>query len=146
MDVVLFARTVAQVVAADELACRDGRADPSGYVELVDELLWSVQAKKTRRNRPRLVSLVPGMLVKLRQGLKIIDFPAERWPLIFDALITEHEKAFDGPRMGGQAGEDGLQAAPTAATVDAMPALDSGDVWVASDEAMESAMSVANFW
>ena len=128
----------AQVVAADELACKDGRADPSGYVELVDELLWSVQAKKTRRNRPRLVSLVPGMLVKLRQGLQVIDFPAERWPLIFDALITEHEKAFDGPRMGGQPGEGELQTASSDPIVDSISRLDSGDVWVANDEAMES--------
>ena len=128
----------AQVVAADELACKDGRSDPSGYIELVDEFLWSVQAKKTRRNRPRLVSLVPGMLVKLRQGLQSIDFPADRWPLIFDALITEHEKAFDGPRMGYQTGEDELQAAPTVPLVDSMLSLDSGDVWVANDEAMES--------
>ena len=128
----------AQVVAADELACKDGRSDPSGYVELVNELLWSVQAKKTRRNRPRLVRLVPGLLVKLRQGLQSIDFPADRWPLIFDALITEHEKAFEGPRMGYQTGEDGLQAVTTVSNVDSLFSLDSPDVWEANDEAMES--------
>lgn len=128
----------AQVVAEDELACKDGRSDPGGYVELVDELLWSVQTEQTRHNRPRLVSLVPGMLVKLRQGLQVIDIPADRLPLIFDALITEHEKAFDGPRMGGQPELDELHAAPTSSDMDSLPSMDSGGLWVANGEVRES--------
>ena len=128
----------AQVVAVDELACKDGRSDPGGYIGLVDELLWSVQSKQTRRNRPRLVGLVPGMLVMLRQGLQLIDFPSERLPVIFDALITEHEKAFDGPRIGGHPELGDSQAEPISLNLDAMPSLESGDTWVENDEALES--------
>jgi hypothetical protein len=128
----------AQVVAQDELACKDGRSDPGGYVELVDELLWSVQPEQTRHSRPRLVGLVPGMLVKLRQGLQSIDFPADRLPLIFDALITEHEKAFDGPRMGDSTAVDDLSDQRTSSDLNALPSMDNSSLWVANGEAQES--------
>jgi hypothetical protein len=126
----------AQVVAEDELDCKDGRSDPGGYVGLVDELLWSVQKEQTRHNRPRLVSLVPGMLVKLRQGLQLIDLPADRLPLIFDALITEHEKAFDGPRMGAQ---PELAVATPTSDVNSLSGVDAVDsLWVANGDAQQS--------
>lgn len=88
----------AQVVAESQLACIDGSADPGGYLALVDDLLWSVQLRRARRNRQRLVHLVPTMLVTLRQGLQLIHYPLERIPVFFDALIALHEKAFEGPR------------------------------------------------
>jgi hypothetical protein len=127
-----------QVVAQAELACKDGRSDPGGYVELVDELLWSVQTEQTRHNRPRLVGLVPSMLIKLRQGLQVIDFSSDRLPVIFDALITEHEKAFEGPRMGDlSATDDGLDQS-LALDADASPQADAGSLWMATSEALES--------
>jgi len=42
--------------------------------------------------------LVPNLLVKLRQGLMLIEYPEERIPRFFDELIALHEKAFEGPR------------------------------------------------
>jgi hypothetical protein len=89
----------AQVVAESQLASDDGSADPGGYLALVDDLLWSVQLRRARRNRQRLVHLVPTMLVTLRQGLQLIHYPPERVPVFFDALIALHEKAFEGPRL-----------------------------------------------
>jgi hypothetical protein len=128
----------AQVVAQDELACKDGRSDPGGYVELVEELLWSVQTEQTRHNRPRLVSMVPGMLVKLRQGLQLIDFPAERLLVVFDALITEHEKAFEGPRMGGSLATGDVTDLPAPRDLESLPDASTGSPWVATSEALES--------
>lgn len=87
----------AQVVAESQLSCNDGDTDPGGYLALVDELIWSVQVRLARRNRSRLVQLVPHLLVKLRQGLQLIQYPPERIPVFFDALISIHEKAFEGP-------------------------------------------------
>jgi hypothetical protein len=81
---------------------------------LVDELLWSVHVRLARRNRARLVQLVPHLLVKLRQGLQLIQYPAERIPVFFDALISIHEKAFEGPVVSAPAGSE----APTTAAVD----------------------------
>ncbi|WP_296447762.1 DUF1631 family protein [Rhodoferax sp. UBA5149] len=89
----------AQVVAQSQLGCADGSADPGGYLALVDDLLWSVQLRLTRRNRARLVQLVPNLLVTLRQGLQLIQYPEERIPVFFDALISLHEQAFEGRRL-----------------------------------------------
>ena len=85
----------AQVVAESQLQCVDGTADSDGFLSLVDDLIWSVQLKLARRNRAKLVSMVPGMLVTMRQGLNLISYPEERIPVFFDALITFHEKAFE---------------------------------------------------
>jgi hypothetical protein len=88
----------AQVIAESQLSRADGTSDADGYLALVDELIWSVQAKLAQRNRARLVKLVPNLLVKLRQGLQLIEYPEERIPRFFDELISLHEKAFEGPR------------------------------------------------
>ena len=94
-----------QVMAESQLRCTDGASDPDGYLSFVDDLLWSVQLRLTRRNRPRLVQLVPTLLVTVRQGLQLIGYPEERISVFFDELITLHEQAFEGPRFTG----DGVQ-------------------------------------
>lgn len=115
----------AQVVAEAQLSCNDGDTDPGGYMALVDELLWSVQVRLARRNRARLVQLVPHLLVKLRQGLQLIQYPAERIPVFFDALISIHEKAFEGPVVSAQAEFE----TPTTAAVDITPQVTSLSDW-----------------
>ncbi|MBK9573048.1 MAG: DUF1631 family protein [Rhodoferax sp.] len=116
----------AQVVAESQLSCVDGTSDPDGFLAMVDDLIWSVQSHLTRRHRNRLVEMVPGLLVKLRQGLQRIDYPAERIPVFFDALISLHEQAFEGPRQG---------AADAGAGV---PAPEAAEFWVGDHEADES--------
>lgn len=134
----------AQVVAESQLGCADGSADPGGYLALVDDLLWSVQLQLARRNRVRLVQLVPNLLVKLRQGLMLIKYPEERIPVFFDALISLHEKAFEGPRP--QAVPEPSERAQQAldelmkevAPADALNTSDESGFWVAEDEVRES--------
>ena len=116
----------AQVVAESQLRCVDGTSDPDGFLAMVDDLIWSVQPNLTRRHRNRLVDMVPGLLVKLRQGLQLIDYPAERVPVFFDALISLHEQAFEGPRQGAAEAASG-QAAP-----------DASEFWVGEQEAGDS--------
>jgi hypothetical protein len=101
----------AQVVAESQLRCTDGTSDPQGYQELVAELYWSVQPRVARRNRRRLVALIPGMLGKLRQGLKLIDFPPERITDFFADLIGMHEAALEGGRAKPAAQELAVPAA-----------------------------------
>ncbi len=88
----------AQAVAESQLRCTDGTSDPQGYHELVAELYWSVQPRVAKRNRKRLVELIPGMLGKLRQGLQLIEFPPERITDFFSELIALHEAALEGGR------------------------------------------------
>ncbi len=131
----------AQVVAESQLRCVDGTSDPDGYLAMVDDLIWSVQVRLTRRHRNRLVEMVPGLLVKVRQGLQLIDYPAERIPVFFDALISLHEKAFEGPRQGARVEETGELASEGAELVAEgaeLAAPDAAEFWVADHEAGES--------
>lgn len=73
----------AQVVAESQLRCVDGAEDADGYLALVDDLIWSVRLRMARRNRARLVQMVPAMLVKIRQGLSLISYPPERMAVFF---------------------------------------------------------------
>jgi hypothetical protein len=137
----------AQVVAQSQLTCADGSVDSEGYLALVDDLIWSVELRLARRNRVRLVQLVPNLLSKLRQGLSSIQYPPERVPVFFDALIALHEKAFEGHRAK-PAVEPSVpvqpavpthsatgQAQETVATDDVSPA---SEFWLGHDEANES--------
>ena len=127
----------AQVVAESQLKCADGAAGTDGYLGLVDDLIWSVQLKLARRNRARLVHMVPGMLVKMRQGLGLISYPEERIPIFFDELITFHEQAFEGVRPALSADVPDKATAADLATVDAV-GLSVEEFWMSEDEAADS--------
>ncbi|WP_296510992.1 DUF1631 family protein [Rhodoferax sp.] len=88
----------AQVVAESQLRSPVGVEDADGYLALVDDLIWSVQPRLVRKNRARLVELVPLMLVKIRQGLLLVDYPEDQIPPFFDGLIDIHEQAFDNAK------------------------------------------------
>ena len=84
----------AQVVAEAQLSCEDGEADPHGYRALVDDLIWSVQKSSAQRGRARrLVQMIPGLLQRMREGLKGIGYPPEMTQRFFDHLITLHKAA-----------------------------------------------------
>lgn len=128
----------AQVVAESQLRCVDGAVDADGYLALVDDLIWSVRLRLARRNRARLVQMVPGMLVKMRRGLELISYPEERMVVFFDELITFHEKAFDSPRPGSSSDE---ATTPTAAAHESAVrsvGLPTDALWIAEDEAGDS--------
>jgi hypothetical protein len=115
----------AQVVAQAQLKSADGSIDPGGYQDLVDDLIWSVQPRLTRRNRTRLVQMVPTILVTIRQGLLLISYPEERIAAFFNALVTFHEQAFEP-----------LRAA--AAQAEAATPESDADLWVVESEASDS--------
>jgi hypothetical protein len=139
----------AQVVAESQLQCVDGAVDSNGYQALVDDLIWSVQLRLARRNRAKLVGLVPGMLVKMRQGLHLISYPEERIPVFFDALITYHEKAFETLKpAGAEAGQQEQVGAAdhddVLAATDPQDLMPADAMWMASDEAADSGYLQAN--
>lgn len=127
----------AQVVAESQLKCADGTVDTDGYLGLVDDLIWSVQLKLARRNRARLVDMVPGMLVKMREGLGRISYPEERIPVFFDELITFHEQAFEGarPPNAGEAPE--LAPASDTSAIESV-GLPVEEFWMAENEVTDS--------
>lgn len=86
---------------------------------LMKELEWSVQAKKTPADRLQLVSLLPRLLTQINQGLDMITTdPAERRSF-FDSLVEYHSAALKGeaPGVCGPAAE-----ILPAASGDALPA------------------------
>ena len=123
----------AQVVAESQLLRADGSADPEGYRSLVEDLVWSVQPRLARRNRGRLVELVPRMLVTMRQGLGLIAYPPERIAVFFDELIAVHEQAFEGGRSGGD-----VAGAVAHRDGEAAPQLAREEFWMAEHEATDS--------
>lgn len=136
----------AQVVAESQLRCADGAADADGYLGLVDDLIWSVQVRLTRRNRSRLVDMVPGMLVKMRYGLSLIAYPEDRIPAFFDELITFHEQAFEGARPIAPVGnaEKSEKSEITATSVPESVGLATDEFWMAGDEAADSGFMQAD--
>jgi hypothetical protein len=134
----------AQVVAESQLRCADGTADSDGFLGLVDDLIWSVQLRLARRNRSRLVDMVPGMLVKMRQGLGLISYPEERIPVFFDELITFHEQAFEGARPTPSLDTEGKSAAADMSPVETV-GIPVDEFWMAQGEATDSGfMQAAN--
>lgn len=129
-----------QVVAEAQLRFADGSGDASEYQALVDDLIWSVQVKLAARNRARLVQLVPSMLVKMRQGLHLVDYPEERMTAFFDALISVHEKAFEAARPATSEVAPAEAGAPLTVTPvqDSAPLTAEEGLWVAESEAADS--------
>jgi hypothetical protein len=133
----------AQVMAESQLQSADGVSDPHGFSQIVDDLIWSVQLRLIRKQRSKLVKMVPTLLVKLRQGLQLVDYPEERIPILFDHLIALHEQAFEGSPGGAQGSADttdsvlsgGDSRLPQDSAFDAPV---SEVVWVGEEEGSES--------
>ena len=138
----------AQVVAESQLRGTGGQSDSHGYLALVDDLIWSVQHRLARRNRARLVQLVPLLLARLREGLQGIQYPSERAVAFFDELIRLHERAFDAPRVKPSAPlseapkkqdagpESALTEAKSLLSIAEAQSLD--DLWMGQDEATDA--------
>jgi len=137
----------AHVVAQAQLSMADGAVDPGGYLGLVDDLIWSVQLRLTRRNRGRLVQMVPDMLVTMRRGLDLISYPPERMATFFEALISIHEQVFDSVRSANAANAAsaaGSAGAADAATRGQVP----GEAPAGAADSKEAAAALAadGFW
>jgi len=84
----------AQVMAYAELNNTENAEDPGDYKSLVNILLWSAQPGLTRQDTAKLSKLVPKLLLKLREGLALIDFPPLKTSSFFDVLMSLHQQAF----------------------------------------------------
>jgi hypothetical protein len=89
----------ADVIAlAQVLKGGDGQdEDPGGYLALVPVLLWSSQPDLTRQEPERLNEAIPGLLAKLRKGLKTINYPAVQTSAFLQRLVGLHQSAFEKP-------------------------------------------------
>lgn len=86
----------AEVVALAQVSqTQGGEDDPGGYLALVPVLLWSAQPELTRTEPDRLSEAIPGLLVKLREGLQTIDHPAAKTSAFLERLVGLHQDAFE---------------------------------------------------
>jgi hypothetical protein len=84
----------AQVAASAQLKDQSGEKDPGGYKALVKPLIWSAHPELACRDVAKLTTLVPRLLTTLREGLRLIDYPAVKTSAFFDLLMRLHQQAF----------------------------------------------------
>lgn len=65
----------------------------SEYMALVDDVFWSVQPEVVGPDTDRLLRLIPGLLNKLRVGLKTIDYPHDLTSQFLDQLMALHQRS-----------------------------------------------------
>ncbi len=88
----------ADVIALAQVMNGDGgKDDPGGYLALVPVLLWSAQPGLTRQEPDRLNEAIPGLLAKLRKGLKTVNYPAVQTSALLQRLVGLHQEAFEKP-------------------------------------------------
>lgn len=107
----------ADVVAlAQVMNAEDGTDDdPGGYLALVPVLLWSSQPDLTRLEPERLNETIPGLLAKLRKGLKTISYPAVQTSALLQRLVGLHQVAFEKPAAVPQPDAEPAAESPKAA-------------------------------
>lgn len=108
---------------------REGTSGESwtGAMRVVEELIWSVEPKRTEGERKRLLKLVPGLLRSLRNGLGKIGFSHFEMKKLFDELEAVHLRLLDstpGEAPQPAASESADPQGEAAATSSAGPTLD----------------------
>ncbi len=91
----------ARVIAQAMLQFGDKSETAVAYMKTVDDLLWSLQLPDHPQSRQRLISLLPALLGKLREGMALIDLPAGEQQHVLDELMAVHTEALrPGSRTG----------------------------------------------
>jgi Protein of unknown function (DUF1631) len=85
----------------------DGEGSPPwhGLLRTMDDLLWSVEPKASADDRKRLITILPGMLRELNEGMDRAAYPEESRTAFLGALVDCHAHAV-------KAGLRGLAALP----------------------------------
>ena len=86
-DVIALAQVMKSAEGAED--------DPDGYLALVPVLLWTSQPDLTRQEPDRLNEAIPGLLAKLRKGLKTINYPSVQISAFLQRLVSLHQAAFE---------------------------------------------------
>lgn len=101
--------TWARVLTESVLRFGDQNEQTAGYLKAVDELLWSLKLPSHPQSRQRLVTLLPGLLQRLRAGMALIEVPEADQQNVLDELMKVHSDALrPGPRSTPAAAEEAL--------------------------------------
>lgn len=86
------------------LCAKDG-TDSDAYrqaVETMDDLIWSVAPKQTAADRKRLVRLLPGLLMRLKEGMAVISVEPEVRDRFLSILADCHARAVNAVGRGAE--------------------------------------------
>lgn len=84
------------VLKAIALNTESNGAEWLASIETMNDLAWSIEAKKLPDDRLKLISLLPGLLARLNKGLDSIDIAQSLRQDFFDALMKCHSAALKG--------------------------------------------------
>ncbi|MCC6533451.1 MAG: DUF1631 domain-containing protein [Burkholderiales bacterium] len=86
-------------------------------LEAMDQLIWSIEVKKTTEDRRKLAALVPGLIKQLTSGLKSAQIEDEVRDQFFAELLKFHTQALGAPAQASV-----LSAPVSAASTEMLPA------------------------
>jgi len=93
------------VIADDMLRHGEQSEATMSALKTVDDLLWSLKIPDHPQSRQRLITLLPGLLQRIRVGMEGIALPAAEQQAVLDELMTIHTEALrPGARGPGAAG------------------------------------------
>ena len=92
----------ALVMAHARLVDKRNQIDPEGYGSVVPDLIWSVKHEATLKQPAKFVAMVPGMLDKMRGGLKLLGQSPEESDSFFQALMKLHKPVLKLRRLKSQ--------------------------------------------
>ena len=96
------------------LEFKDDSEEWRAAVQVMDDLVWSIQVKKTPADRLKLISLLPKLLARINHGLDAISVPGEQRKVFFDALVQLHSAALRGESVGEVTSDEPAPAAEVA--------------------------------
>ena len=95
--------TWAQVIADAMLVHGEQSEATLANLKTVDDLLWSLKIPDHPQSRQRLITLLPGLLQRIRVGMEAVSLPAVEQQLVLNDLMTIHTEALR-PGTRGAAG------------------------------------------
>ncbi len=95
-----------QVLAVAMLEDGETAASSTGYLQALDDLLWSLQPPDQPQSRQRLLSLLPPLLQRLREGMARVELPAVEQQHVLDELMAVHAEALRPGQRGSESADD----------------------------------------
>ena len=110
----------------------EGEGSPAWHALLhtMDDLLWSVEPKASPDDRKRLITILPGMLRNLQDGMERAAFPEERRNAFLGALVDCHAQAVKAGLRGLAALPEVRSGAPKADASIEREVIPAGDIQV----------------
>ena len=106
------------VLAAGYAQAGEDGAPWTRAIETMDELIWSAAPKRVVEDRKQLVSLLPGLLKRLQEGMVLVGLPDAERDQFFSRLVKCHADAIKSG-LDSMTQEEAVQAAFVAQAFDA---------------------------